>query len=203
VLDGDVPMRAELASGLRALAAEQSALAADLSRELAHRAARRDAAWWRERFASIGGSSGSRRSGKVLVITSRYSTFVRHSAEDLVAALASPGHDATLLMEPEAGETFTAIAYLQAIASIDPDLIVQINFPRWMMGPAVPQGWPHVCWVQDAMPHLFQAANVAAPLDFVIGHIYSGAMLRAGYSSERMLEHPVCVSERKFHRAAA
>lgn len=203
VLDGDVPMRAELASGLRALAAEQSALAADLSRELAHRAARRDTAWWRERFASIGGSSGSRRSGKVLVITSRYSTFVRHSAEDLVAALASLGHDATLLMEPEAGETFTAIAYLRAIASIDPDVIVQINFPRWMMGPAVPQGWPHVCWVQDAMPHLFQAANVAAPLDFVIGHIYSGAMLRAGYTSERMLEHPVCVSERKFNRAAA
>lgn len=202
VLDGEAPLRAEIASGLRAIASEQSALAVDLGRDLAGRAARRGVDWWRDRFGLIIGG-GSRRAGKVLVITSRYSTFIRHSAEDLVASLHRLGHEATLLMEPQDGETFTSIAYLRAIASIDPDLIVQINFPRWMMGPAVPQGWPHVCWVQDAMPHLFQAANTATPLDFVIGHIYREAMLRAGYASERMLEHPVCVSESKFHRAAA
>lgn len=203
VLDGDAPLRAEIASGLRVLASEQAALAGDLSRELADRAARRGVDWWRDRFAAIVDGSAGRLAGKVLVITSRYSTFIRHSAEDLVASLRRLGHEAILLMEPQDGETCTSIAYLQAIASIDPDLIVQINFPRWMMGPAVPPGWPHVCWVQDAMPHLFQAANAATPLDFVIGHVYREAMLRAGYSSERMLEHPVCVSESKFHRAAA
>lgn len=194
-LNGDPSLSAQIVVGLQGLAYEQSIRVSDLSSQLAAIWKSRGLEHWRARFASLQRQPGAR----VLVITSRYSTFVRFSAEDVVHAINQAGHQATLLMEPEEGETLTSIAYLDAILSSDPDVILQINYPRWTMGPAIPQGWPHVCWVQDAMQHLFQGTGSAGPLDFVVGHLYPDAMARAGYKPEQMMPHRVCVSERKFH----
>lgn len=194
-LDGERPLGAAVIVGLQGLAHRQATRLTELAGSLAATWRSRGMEHWRARYAEI----QERSDARVLVITSRYSTFVRYSAEDLVQGINALGHRATLLMEPEDGETLTGIAYLQAIVETDPDLIVQINYPRWTMGAAVPQGWPHVCWVQDAMPHLFQGAGSAGPLDFVVGHLYKDAMARAGYRPEQMLSHRVGVSERKFH----
>ncbi|MBY0113786.1 MAG: hypothetical protein K2Y21_13280 [Phycisphaerales bacterium] len=200
VLDGEPAVPASLVQGLVALSQQQSLLSQELSARLAARWRSRGMAHWRSRFSGI---SKKRQPASVLVITSRYSTFVRHSADDLVRSLQRQGHNATLFLEADDHETLTSIAYLEAIERHDPDLIVAINFPRWAMGGAIPQGWPYVCWVQDAMQHLFQGQSVAGPLDFVVGHVYRDAMARAGYNPSQLLDHPVCVSESKFHREEA
>lgn len=196
VLDGEPALPPQLHQGLLALAREQESLAIAMRQRL-------DAIWrsrgmshWRERFAMLRRVG---RGARILVLTSRYSSFVRHAAEDLVDSFQRLGHDALLFMEPHDHETLTVPAYLDAVERHDPDLIVGINFPRWAMGAAIPAGWPHVCWVQDAMQHLFQGNKAAGPLDFVIGHIYHDAMRRAGYAPAQMLDHMVCVSESKFH----
>lgn len=196
VLDGEAALPPELHQGLLALAREQDALHEALTRRLEATWKSRGMAHWEARFAALRREG---RGARVLVLTSRYSTFVRYAAQDLVDALAKQGHQATLFIEPDEHETLTSVAYLDAIERMDPDLIVAINFPRWAMGGAVPAGWPQVCWVQDAMQHLFMGKAVAGPLDFVVGHVYRDAMTRAGYRPEQLLDHMVCVSEAKFH----
>lgn len=196
VLDGEPAIPADLHQGLLALASEQDKLHADIARRLDATWKSRGMAHWEARFAALRQPGASAR---VLVLTSRYSTYVRYAAQDLVESLRHQGHDAVLFIEPDEHETLTSVAYLGAVERCDPDLIVAINFPRWAMGGAVPAGWPHVCWVQDAMPHLFVGKDVAGPLDFVIGHVYRDAMVRAGYRQDQLMEHMVCVSQAKFH----
>ena len=52
--------------------------------------------------------------------------------------------------------------YLRAFAEFEPDLVVLINYTREQMKGSIPEGVPFVTWVQDAMPHLFDARLGAA-----------------------------------------
>jgi len=122
---------------------------------------------WAARFAP-----GERL--RVLLPISRYSTFVRHSAQDLAAALRRAGHEAFVLSEPDPHSRLTSPAYLRTFDTVRPDLVVLINYTRRHMAQAVPGGVPVVCWVQDRMAHLFDPAAGAAQseLDFLLGHLH-------------------------------
>jgi hypothetical protein len=181
--------------GLAELSRQQQALDHALRAKLDNTARTRGMAHWHARFSAI---VSGRSPARVLILTSRYSTFVRHAGEDLAAALGELGHDARVLMEPTPHATLTSCHYLHEIDQFDPDMLVGINYPRASLGNALPEGWPYVCWVQDAMPHLFTGAARATALDFVIGHAYAGALERQGYAAGRVLPHPVPVSETKF-----
>lgn len=194
------PLMLKLRAGLDALAAQQAALDGVLRVRLTQRSASRGTAHWHARYGAIGRGASPAR---VLVLTSRYSTFVRHSAEDLAIALRGAGHDARVIMEPDAHSTLTSCFYLDEIDRFDPDLIVGINYPRAALGNALPEGWPYLCWVQDAMVHLFTTTARATPLDFVAGHVYPGAVARQGYDASRVMEHAVPVSGAKFHPGPA
>lgn len=190
------PLMHALRAGLDALAAEQVALDGVLRARVNHRSLARGTAHWGGRFAAIGAGQAPAR---VLILTSRYSTFVRHAAEDLAVALGEIGHQARVLMEPDAHATLTSCYYLDEIERFDPDLIVGINYPRAAMGNALPEGIPYVCWIQDAMPHLFTATARASALDFIAGHVYPSLIARQGYAPHQVLEHFVPVSAAKFH----
>jgi hypothetical protein len=190
----------ELVRGIEALVREQQTLDAELRGKLRQRWAARGMAHWAARFAAL---RAGKATARVMIVTSRYSTFVRHAADDLAQAVRGLGHHATVLMEPDAHATLTSCFYLDMVDRFDPDLIVGINYPRSAMGDALPDGWPYVCWVQDAMPHLFAGGGPrATALDFVAGHVYAEALERLGYARERVLEHPVSVSPSKFHAGA-
>lgn len=111
---------------------------------------------------------------RVLLPISRYSTFVRHSAQDLAAALRRAGHETLVLSEPDPHSRLTSPAYLRAFDTFRPDLVVLINYTRRQMAQAVPAGVPVVCWVQDRMAHLFDPAAGASQseLDFLFGHLH-------------------------------
>ena len=163
--------------------------------------AQRDAAWCRARFAPAGRSADPLR---VLIPTCRYSTFIRHAAADLAAALEGAGCTSRLLIEPDDCAQLSSNAYLRAFAEFRPDLVVLINYTRANIGAVIPAGVPVVTWVQDAMPHLFDARTGAAmgPLDFVVGHTHVELYERFNYPERNRLKLPVTASTRKFHDAA-
>lgn len=179
----------------------QSAACAVLAEAVGARYAGRDAAWWSRRYedARAGGGPPLR----VLVPTCRFSTFVKHSSDDLCAALRAQGVVAETLVEPDDSSHLTAVAYLRAIERLEPDLVILINYPRALQGQAIPVPVPYVCWIQDAMPHLFDRAVGAAqgPLDFVVGHLYPRLFDTFGYPRERTLDCGIVASERKFSAA--
>ncbi len=166
-----------------------------MAADLAVRHAPHDGRWWAARFAD------STRPLRVLIITCRYSTYIQHASRDLAEALAKQGHQSRVLIEPDSHSYLDAHAYLSEIKTFEPDLIVVINFPRCSLGEIIPKNIPYVCWIQDALPHLFdpRLGESQGELDFVVGHLPDELFDRYGYRRERSLQLNVPASESKFH----
>lgn len=154
---------------------------------------------WRERYAAALDGSGPPL--RVLVVTTRYSTYVRHAAEDLTAGLRAVGCEATTFMEPDTRTQMITTAYPMAIDRHKPDLLVVVNALRAHLGSVVPRELPMVTWVQDALPQLFQQSNARAmqPLDFVAGYAFEELFTRFGFPVERFGFAPLAASAQKFH----
>lgn len=165
------------------------------------RYATRNKAFWAQRYheATNGG-----KPLRVLVPTTRYSTFLQHSSRDIVDAFKAIGHEAKLLIESEDSSTLAANSYWRAFDEFDPDLVVLINFPRPMRLSTTPANVPYVTWLQDAMPHLFDPA-IAAKLgefDFACGYLFNELFLLGDWDATRAIASPVVVNPRKFHAGA-
>lgn len=144
-----------------------------------------------------------------LIITSQYTTYVQHAARDLISAIERAGMHAHLLIEPDTHATPTSLAYLSVLSNFDPDCVVSINYPRQTLGPACPGGtgengtvWgiPFICWIQDALSHLFdeRVGRAQGPLDFVVGHVYQTLIDRFGYPAPQCISSPVVADAYKF-----
>lgn len=160
----------------------------------------RDSAWWARRFAD------ARRGGeplRVLVCTSRFSTFLRHAAADLCEAFTRAGCATRLLVEPDGFSWLSGVGYLREAAQHRPDLIVMLNFPRHMLRTVLPKNVPLVCWVQDALPHLFDSAvgKAQGPLDFLAGYLFPELFSKFGYPRERAMDAVVVAHSDKFGSA--
>lgn len=163
----------------------------------------RNAGWWRARYQAAMGRTD--RPLRVLVPTTRYSTYVQHSSADLVKALERCGHEARLLIEPDDFSRMSSPAYLRSLDEFQPDLVVLINYYRGTLGEIFPREVPFVCWIQDSMPHHFVPAGKGGAgqgeLDFIVGHLHEELFTRCGHTRERALAFPVVVSTEKFHAA--
>ncbi len=172
-----------------------------LSEDLARRYADRDIAWWRLRYrdATTGGEPL-----RVLVTTCLFSTFVQHSSRDMVGAIRRTGHDAQLLIEPNHSMHMCSVAYLEKILEYDPDMVVLINYTRQNMGHAFPARLPFVTWIQDAMPHLFDArvGSAMGAFDFLAGHLLEELFSKFDYPMTRLIPSPVVADSHKFHPGA-
>jgi hypothetical protein len=160
----------------------------------------REAAWWRARYAQARTQGPALR---VMVVTTRYSTFIQHSSRDLCAGLEAAGMQARLVIEPDDFSQRCALNVAREIDGFDPDLCVLINYPRTQLGDMVPSNVPFVTWVQDAMPHLFTSNGRPKPggMDWLIGHLYPELVERWNLPHGRTMLCPVLVSEKKFHPA--
>lgn len=157
-------------------------------------------AHWARRFADA--LAGRTKPLRVLIPTTRYSTFLRHSSEDLAAAFKRAGCDARLLIEPDDASQLSGVAYARRFAGWKPDLLLLVNYPRSSLGASIPTNVPCVMYVQDAMPHLFrvEVGRTLGPLDFVMGHLHSQFFTDFGYPRARTLQCPVVASADKFHQ---
>jgi len=198
-----VPPPARCQPGLpevvRGAEAAQSATEKELRARVDAAYGHRTQAWWAERYrrALAGGGEPLR----VLVPTSRYTTFLRHAAEDLARAMEGRGCRVRVLLEPDTASKARPPAFLRAFAEFDPDLVVFPNYPRAMFPDFIPANVPHVCWVQDAMPHLFdrRIGEAQGPLDFVAGYAFEELFASHGYPRERAASLPLAADDTKFH----
>lgn len=175
---------------------EQRSLATSMHQQLMQREQGRDQAYWRARYSTDGPK-------RVLIPTCRYSTYIQHACRDLALAFERRGWEARVLIEPDDHCRLSSIAYHRAQLTFDPDLIVLINYPRASRADALPTNTPFVCWIQDAMPHLFdeRIGRSHGQHDFVFGHIYPKLFRECGYPSDRATGLPVVASSEKFHSA--
>lgn len=164
-----------------------------LEREVHAAYAGRDRAWWARRFSE-------KTPCRVLLLTSRFSTFVKHSTRDLADALIALGHEARVMIQPDDSSSLAACAYLRAVRDFAPDLMIVINYPRATIGDFLPRNLPWVCWIQDQMPHLFdeRLGRGLGALDFTVGHIVPALHDRYGYPRASAMLLPVPASEAKF-----
>jgi len=190
---------AEITAVVRDAFAEQDVETRRLERAVHEKYAGRDAAWWRTRF--LDRSTPLR----VLIPTSRFSTFVQHSSRDIASAFESLGHSARVLLEPDGSSHLAAGASLRALHDFEPDLVVCINYPRAAIGAFLPRNLPWVCWIQDLMPHLFdeRIGRGLGDLDFTIGHVKPALHEHYAYPRASSLVLPVPASETKFFPAIA
>ncbi len=181
---------------IEAVARDQGAEHERLTREVAKKYAERNVEWWRKRYEE---AFAAGRPLRVLIPTCRYSTFVRHSAEDLAEAARARGLEARLVIEPDDSSRLASVAYLRALSEFEPDLVLTINYPRASLGPIADASVPFVCWVQDAMPQVFEKAS-GGPLDLLVGHLDVPEFVRLGHDRSRLLALGVPANPRKFHR---
>lgn len=217
---------------LTSIQSRQQDVLVALRQEVARTYFPRTAAWYAQRYATA--ESSPAEPLRVLVPTCRYSTFIRHSARDIAEAFRALDWEARVLEEPDEFSHLAAPSYLRAYAEFKPDLVVLINYTRANLNQPAPLGStsttsaakpqssdplaslgdpspfniPFVCWVQDAMPHLFDERIGAAQtgFDFLAGHIHAELKSRYGYpnadveaATPRALSMPVVVDSTRFH----
>ena len=181
-----------------------------LSRRVQQRYHARTKEYWSARYAHAArAESGSAPALRVFIPTTRFSTFLKHSAADLGQAFESIGARVLLHQEPDDHSRTTGIAFLRCLDEFDPDLVVSINYTRATLNAHVagdqviyPPTLPMVTWVQDAMPHLFRRSTGAAmgEYDFLAGHLHQELFKTFGYPRARRVFSPVLASTTKFHR---
>ncbi|MGD9790375.1 MAG: hypothetical protein AB7Q00_01035 [Phycisphaerales bacterium] len=157
---------------------------------------RRDDAWWAERY-----SAGAHDPLRILILTSRLTTYTQHSSRDLAECFRRLGHEARVLIEPDDASLLTSNAHWRQHAEWRPDLVLSINNTRSMLGGVMPAGVPMVTWIQDKVAAMFQAATGGAmgTRDFLVGHLHPELFDTFGFPRERCLYSPVLASEVKFH----
>ncbi len=172
----------------------------ELSRRIATRDQTRDDAWWAGRWA---GRIEPERPLSVLLMTTRFSTFVKHSTADIASELRRAGCRVEVIIEPDDATRLTNLDISRRAWTLDPDLVVRINFQRQdILGPLL-AGVPFACFIQDRSPQLFTAAagRSIGPRDFTVGHLHPELFDRFSYPRRNTLMFPVPASAAKFSDA--
>jgi hypothetical protein len=101
---------------------------------------------WADRFENAASAAGPL---KVLGMTSRYSTVLQYSMDELGEAIRAAGHEFILCKEPD--DQCAQVPELQMIHEHQPDLLVSISRMRFE-NKRVPKNVPALCWDQDNLP---------------------------------------------------
>lgn len=198
------PLTPTLAQPLNAIQAARNAqaqLRQQLAIELGTRHGSMSAAQWRDRLFDV--ASHPRSGASVLIPTSRYTTYLQHTSRGLADAFTRLGLTAHLHIEPDAHSVFDPVARLIAIRDARPDLVVRLNSPRMHGTDAASEPAtriPTATWVQDAMPHLFDAGLGASmgPLEVLVGCRVPELVRVFGYPRERSEAVPVVADAARF-----
>lgn len=157
-------------------------------------------------IAANNSRAASRNSGgttpRLLVLTTRLSTYLQHAAADIVAAAKAGGAQAELLIEPDDCSELNGIAIARTISRFNPDAVLLINYTRSHLGRLIPEELPVVTWIQDAMPHLYRDETGASvkPHDLVVGTVFKELVTEHGYDHTRCIRFGVPASVAKFGR---
>jgi hypothetical protein len=171
----------DLQGRVESMTAERAAKRQQTAQRVAAYYARFDAAAWHRRFAEAGAQGPPLR---VLGITTRYSTVLRYSMEELQRAANAGSGTCRLQMEisQEPDDQSLEIDALERIDRFQPDLLVTISRLRHE-DPDLPRNVPALCWDQDNLPCMRLPAVLEdlKGLTFVAGHGAVSGILHLGW----------------------
>ncbi len=189
------PLRDAVLSAIEAQHEKHAALSAATSRPDRSRSPRE----WGDRFREACDNDGPPL--RVLLPSTRYTSYVRHAMQGLAGAIRRSGHHAVMLEEPSSDLRPAATFELAAHDRERPDLTLSSNWPRALRANAWPQGAPAICWVQDMLGPLLDPAlgKAQGELDFLCGLINAEIVNEFAYPRERavFLTTPACPE--RFH----
>jgi hypothetical protein len=136
---------------------------------------------------------------RIMGLTSRYTTFLQYSMRDWLAGLSRLGHHTQLLIEEHDHQNANNLVIARACHQFKPDLIIAIDHARPTLF-GVLDDIPVVMWVQDRLPHIYDAKTGAAqgPLDYVIGYSRQELTQRFNYPAARFMPAMVGVNDQRF-----
>jgi hypothetical protein len=148
---------------------------------------------WSARFdAAIGGGKPL----KVMGITTRYSTVLQYSMEELGEAVRAAGHE--FILAKEADDQTMERPELPLLAEHKPDLLVLISRLRHENS-LLPKNVPSLCWDQDNLPCM-RTPEATASLDaltYVAGHGAEFGYTHLGWTARNCLFcHPAAATRR-------
>jgi len=140
-------------------------------------------------------SSRRKRPLRILLFTSRFSTFVRHCTRDVAQGFETLGYQTRTVIEKADTERFSHLEIQRNLASFKPDMVFQIDWLRAQYGSLYHKSIPFVCWVQDGLPNLFneQAAKTIGKRDIVLFAFtpFKQQLLELSYPNENLGYLPV------------
>lgn len=139
---------------------------------------------------------------RVLIPTSRYTTYVQYAAQDIAETLTRCGCVCYVEMEQDDSQIYTKGKYLGTLIAFDPDLVITINHPRALRNEHAPADIPHVCWIQDAMDHLLdvKVGRSLGDLDFIVGMTKDELVEKYEYPKQQVQWMPMVAAGAKFSR---
>ena len=151
----------------------------------------RDAAYWAERF---------RPPGRILAVTSRYTTVLQHSARDTLHALEKMGYETHMLIEEKDHHQLLRLETCRRVLEVDPVMVLSLDHLRYE-NPHLPDNLPLLTWIQDPMPDLLcrEAGESVGPFDFVCGYYHDPCVDEFGYPTDAFTATGIPVSTRVFH----
>ncbi|MCA9279106.1 MAG: hypothetical protein H6815_14100 [Phycisphaeraceae bacterium] len=142
---------------------------------------------------------------RILLPTSRFTTYVQHAVTDLASELELCGCECKVCIEEDTSSVFHDFAYTNACADFQPDAVIAVNYTRSFLGRHFPQHLPYICWVQDSMDHLHDpdSARALSSNDCLVGMVDKSYADRYGYDPGQLQYHPMVSSNRKFFRSVS
>lgn len=142
-----------------------------------------------EELAELLGDHPPRRP-RVLVMTSRFTMVLRHSAEDMAAALRHLGCEVRLLVEPDDCRRAWSYTLRRALCDFKPDMAMTIDHLRRESGTMFPRQLPFVCWIQDYFPYLTEksAGRSVTLRDFVLAAGITECVEKFAYPQRQCIE---------------
>jgi hypothetical protein len=116
---------------------------------------------------------------KIALMTSRYTTVLKHVTQDLAEGFEQLGHQTFVLQEARAGEGLIAFGAAERLLEIEPDLMIVLDHVRPQYAGLFPSGMPVVSWVLDELPALKDPETITqlGSLDLTYG--FNGAIERS------------------------
>ena len=144
-----------------------------------------------EQLASLF-SGAPPRQPRMLLITTRNSSVLQYSTQDVAEGLRSIGWDARVFIESSAHHVVTGPKLMELLDSFKPDAVFQIDHLRSEWEKTYPPHLPFICWIQDHLPNLTRenAGNSVTPRDFQLCGMPQMYSDRYRYPARQILQMP-------------
>jgi len=140
---------------------------------------------------------------RILLLTTRFSTFIQYCIRDAAQGFKTLGHQTKTVIEKADTDRLTFLEILRNLSSFKPDMIFRIDHLRTEHEPIYPKNIPFVCWIQDELPNLFnqQTAKSIGKRDILLvqGNTLMEELLHIGYPSENIYPLPVPTNINIYH----